>query len=381
MLAVVEAEGPNRTQRRASALVIILVGMVALSLLTVWTVVLRRAPIEDDLTARAAAGLEAAGIDAVDLQLEGRDASVTVEAAQVEFASAVIRSLDGVRTIVVSEAAPAATTTTTTAAPPTTVAPVTTSTTTTTTIPTPDARFTLTSDSGQITLSGRLSVDDAAATADAARQTFGADRVTNSITADDTTNDIAWTGGLPAAITGLRGVADAGIAIDGATVTLAGDIASEQRRSTVLAAFGDLGLEIADGLRIAAPPDQMTAAALETALNAEFEDASILFETGSSSIAPAGSAQLDTIADLLTAVPGARVEVAGHTDSEGPADENLFLSVQRAESVVAYLTERGVDPVQMTAAGYGQTQPIADNTTPEGRAANRRIEFTVEGSE
>jgi len=378
MLGPMAAEGPRRDRRRSGTLAIVLVGMVTLSLLIVWAIVLRRAPIEDDLTSRAAASLEAVGIGATGLQFEGRDGSIAVEASQTEAAAAVIRSLDGVRTIDVSGAAPA-TTTTTTAAPPASTSPVTT-TTTTTTIPIPDARFTLTSDAGQVTLSGRLTVDDATATLDAAGRAFGADRVTDSMTADDDTADIAWTAGLPGAITALRGVADAGVAIDGQTVTLAGDIASEQRRAAVLAAFGELGLEVADGLSIAAAPDQVTAAALETALNAAFEDASILFETGSNSIASAGTSQLDAIAQLLIAVPGARVEVAGHTDSEGPADENLVLSVQRAESVAAYLIEQGVDPVQMTAVGYGQERPIADNTTPDGRAANRRIEFTVEGS-
>lgn len=377
MLAHVNKDGPTPEERRFRAAAILLVGVVALALLVFWAVILRRAPIEEDLTSRSAAILENAGIDATGLHFDGRDGSVTVEASLAEDAGRVLASLDGLRIIVISSAAPPVTTTTTVPITTTTTA----ATTTTTTIPVPEARFTLTSLAGQVTLSGRLPVAAATAAVSAAEEAFGVDRVIDSITADDDTTTPTWTTGLPNAIAILRGVAGPGIAIDGGTVTLAGDIASEQRRTAILEAFGGLGLQVADGLSIAPPPDQATAAALEASLNAALGDASILFETGSSTIASAGTSQLDAIADLLVAVPGARVEVAGHTDSEGPADGNLILSVERAESVVAYLIAGGVDPVQLTAVGYGQERPIADNTTPEGRAANRRIEFTVEGSE
>ncbi len=377
MLTYVKQGGPTPEGRRSRAVAILLVGMVSLVLVVVWAVILRRAPIEEDLTSRSAAILETAGIDATDLQFDGRDGSVTVEAPLADSAGMVIRALDGVRALEVTSAAPPVTTTTT--VPITTTTTI--ATTTTTTIPVPEARFTLTSDAGQITLSGRLPTADATAVVTATEQTFGADWVTDSIVADDHTTSPAWTVWLPDAITLLRGVADPGLAIDDDTVTLAGDVASEQKRSAVLAGFSGLDLWVADGLSIAPPPDQATAAALEASLNAAFEDASILFESGSSVIASGGTSQLDAIADLLISVPGARVEVAGHTDSEGPADGNLILSAERAESVAAYLIASGVDPVQLTAVGYGQERPIADNTTPEGRAANRRIEFTVEGSE
>jgi len=377
MLAHVKEEGPTLEERRSRAAAVLMVGLVSLALLVVWAVILRRAPIEEDLTSRSAAILESAGIDATGLHFDGRDGSVTVEASLADSAGRVIRALDGVRALEVTSAAPPVTTTTTVPIATTTTV----TTTTTTTIPTPEARFTLTSLANQVTLSGRLPVADAAAAVAAAEQAFGGDRLTSAIVADDDTTSPAWTTGLPEAIALLRGVADPGLAIDDGTVTLAGDIASEQRRTDILAAFGGLGLEVADGLSIALPPDQATAAALEISLNAALEDASILFESGSSAIAAGGASQLDAIAELLIAVPGARVEVAGHTDSEGPADGNLILSVERAESVMAYLIAHGVDPVQLTAVGYGQERPIADNGTPEGRAANRRIEFTVEGSE
>ena len=81
------------------------------------------------------------------------------------------------------------------------------------------------------------------------------------------------------------------------------------------------------------------------------------------------------MADSLIAWPEVRVEVGGHTDSSGSAELNRNLSQQRAESVRQYLIDRGVDPAQVTAVGYGEDYPRDDNSTREGRANNRRVEL------
>lgn len=73
--------------------------------------------------------------------------------------------------------------------------------------------------------------------------------------------------------------------------------------------------------------------------------------------------------------PNATFEVAGHTDAVGSDRYNQNLSQRRANSVRAYLVEQGVDGSKMTAVGYGETQPVADNSTPAGRAENRRVEL------
>lgn len=75
----------------------------------------------------------------------------------------------------------------------------------------------------------------------------------------------------------------------------------------------------------------------------------------------------------------ARLEVASHTDAIGDAVINMKLSQRRADAVRKYLVQSGVDPEQVEAKGYGETQPIADNSTEEGRTANRRVEFRVIG--
>ena len=72
-----------------------------------------------------------------------------------------------------------------------------------------------------------------------------------------------------------------------------------------------------------------------------------------------------------------RIEVHGHTDSDGESVFNQQLSQERAEAVVEALRVRGVDPGRLTAIGFGESNPIEPNITEEGRAVNRRIEFVV----
>jgi outer membrane protein OmpA-like peptidoglycan-associated protein len=73
--------------------------------------------------------------------------------------------------------------------------------------------------------------------------------------------------------------------------------------------------------------------------------------------------------------PDLNIEIRGYTDSIGEEDYNIQLSQRRAESVMAYLISRGIDPVRLTAKGYGSANPVASNDTPQGRAKNRRVEF------
>jgi OOP family OmpA-OmpF porin len=73
------------------------------------------------------------------------------------------------------------------------------------------------------------------------------------------------------------------------------------------------------------------------------------------------------------------IEVAGHTDSLGGRDLNMELSARRAEAVAAYLAGQGVARARLSARGYGPDRPRVSNATPEGQAANRRIEFNVAG--
>ncbi len=99
------------------------------------------------------------------------------------------------------------------------------------------------------------------------------------------------------------------------------------------------------------------------------------FESGSAALTPDSYAVLDEVIASMNAYPEARLEIRGHTDSQGPANFNLELSQKRAESVRQYLVNGGVDPSRLTSIGVGEEEPISSNATPDGRAQNRRIEF------
>ncbi len=88
-------------------------------------------------------------------------------------------------------------------------------------------------------------------------------------------------------------------------------------------------------------------------------------------------ALLDGVAEALTRRPDIKVAILGHTDSKGSDSYNQRLSEQRAQSARQYLIERGIEAGRMLAVGLGETQPIADNTSDEGREENRRVELKV----
>jgi len=103
----------------------------------------------------------------------------------------------------------------------------------------------------------------------------------------------------------------------------------------------------------------------------------VFFETDSYDLLPASDTELTALYDLLQKHKDIRVEIGGHTDNTGTATHNLSLSQDRAQSVVNYLSAKGIDPSRLAAKGYGDEVPRADNNTEEGRAMNRRTEFTV----
>ncbi len=113
-------------------------------------------------------------------------------------------------------------------------------------------------------------------------------------------------------------------------------------------------------------------------LNDYLANETIGFKTGKAEIAEASFHALSMLA-MIVRTCDTLVEVAGHTDGRGDADVNLYLSERRAEVVAKHLVRHGVNPEQIRAKGYGESQPLADNSTDDGRELNRRIEFRVLG--
>lgn len=101
------------------------------------------------------------------------------------------------------------------------------------------------------------------------------------------------------------------------------------------------------------------------------------FETGKDVIRKTSYISLNSLASLLVSKPNYGLQIEGHTDSDGKPENNLVLSQKRAEAVKRYLIGKGVDGSKLETAGYGDTKPIADNKTKEGKQKNRRVEMTI----
>ena len=152
--------------------------------------------------------------------------------------------------------------------------------------------------------------------------------------------------------------------VETVTAILEDDLQVTVDRQSAL--FGD----IARGAR-----DRLDALRCVADLNAIVASNPILFDTDSAVIKPQSAGALNEIAAVLGRCDAGPIEIGGHTDSRASDAYNLDLSQRRVESVRRALAARGVDAGTLVARGYGESRPIADNATAEGRARNRRVEF------
>jgi len=104
----------------------------------------------------------------------------------------------------------------------------------------------------------------------------------------------------------------------------------------------------------------------------------VMFQSASKKLKAGSYSALNVLVSTLKAHPELHLTIEGHTDNTGTADHNMILSEQRANVVRAYLVKKGISADRITAIGYGQEKPIADNKTNKGKAANRRVEFKIE---
>jgi outer membrane protein OmpA-like peptidoglycan-associated protein len=183
-------------------------------------------------------------------------------------------------------------------------------------------------------------------------------------------------------VRGANVIVDRETTLTGATFGIsglvdAGDTRATEFQNTVLAFFGANNADTT-GLEIDTSPEAL--ARLEDRLRAEVAQEPILFASGQATIDAESAPILERLALAINATPGVDVEVVGHTDGEGAVEINQEISERRAQAVVDRLVLLGVDVERLRARGAGESEPIGDNDTEEGRAQNRRIAFEFDGA-
>ncbi len=158
--------------------------------------------------------------------------------------------------------------------------------------------------------------------------------------------------------------------IDGTQIRIRGEVANEVLRQEIVSTLAtslNRTYRISNALRVAADEQPLLDDILANRI--------VEFEVSSARLTVEGKKLLDEVADLLPQLLSEKIQIIGHTDSTGSRATNLALSQARADAVKNYLTEKGLPEARFETLGVGPDQPVASNSTPDGRAKNRRIEF------
>ncbi|HUL43217.1 MAG TPA: OmpA family protein [Bacteroidota bacterium] len=178
-----------------------------------------------------------------------------------------------------------------------------------------------------------------------------------------------------------------GGAIGGTVGGILGGIIGKQAGNTAVGAIIGAAIGGTAGALIGNYMDRQAADMKKDLQNAKIErvgegikitfDSGILFETNKSDLQSQAKENIAKLATILNKYPDTNILVEGHTDSTGTAEYNQGLSERRASSVAAYAEGLGVATARFTTMGYGETQPVASNSTAEGRQQNRRVEIAI----
>jgi OmpA-OmpF porin, OOP family len=373
--------------RRPGFVWLLAVALVPL-LITALVIGIKTGPTEDDLRQRSLAALDARGITGVQVDFSGRDATVVVPAgADAAEAAKVVAAVDGVRTAhtdsgtqqVASE--PSTAPSTGTAEEP---------------ISTPSAELSsppVSTDAAPFELSR---TDDSITVNAVVRDQAAKDKLVAEVQAlldegtefvDQITIDEPTALPNPTALTALlhalsTATGAASVKYDGDKVTLTGKVADQATKATAAraAAAAVPGAGIANELQvpvIAKPPISEACQTFEARLARLTAEAKLVFLAGTARVNDASRPSVARYAVLLKSCTTFDVEISGHTDSSGGTSTSLPLSQQRADAVKATLIKLGVAAGRLTSRGYGETRPVAPNTTSAGRIANRRVEIRV----
>ena len=227
---------------------------------------------------------------------------------------------------------------------------------------------------GQVLVNGAVP-DEASKAALLARvrELYGAERVVDQLSISPVSLPPNWNGYVLKLVgPNLKLISKGEIKIDGTNITLRGEVANEAQRQQIASDFAtslNPTYTVNNGLRVSAAEQNLLDDTLAKRI--------IEFESGKAALTDSGKAILDEMAAALQKVKGKKVEVIGHTDNVGLRDSNLALSHARAQAVRSYLADRGISQDMVMVSGQGPDRPVAENSSADGRARNRRIEFRI----
>lgn len=350
----------------------VLVSIAAFLLLTAAAIWFGNEQVESAVEERALRYLRTAGYDNVIVLVSGQDVelagSVTTE-EEVEAIPAAVETLQGIRSVtnslelevpVVPEG------------------------------PVKSDPLVLAYEGGTVTVAGTVSTDAVRTRIIEALSAGGATVADESlVTRPGVAAEDSWLAGVLSVAERLGETVDTYQIIvnpDASVATVSAELETRQERADVrraaeeTLAAGPLGfvsaLTVADA---PPPPPPEQVEELQEDLDDLIAGKVVEFELNSDQLTTEGRELLDGILEALRLFPDVPVEIAGHADSQGDDSFNMDLSFRRAEAVLAYLVAGGASPDRFAVVGYGETRPIADNSTEEGRARNRRIEFIAQG--
>lgn len=244
-----------------------------------------------------------------------------------------------------------------------------------------NARFDLSNVGGKVTVNGQVASDaDKLKLWDALKAAFGETNLSGDIRVDPATLPAGWMDKLIGLLPQLKaqglkfGFDGDKLSIDTSGLPEDQRIAVSEQLRKAFGGFQISGLWDRAAAALSGLKDGFSGDDLVKALNLM----NVYFDSGSATITLDSLDTLNHAAKAIKAAPaGIRIEVGGHTDNSGDAAANLSLSQQRADAVIARLAELGVARESLVGKGYGQDQPIADNASEDGKAKNRRMQFTV----
>ncbi|MEE9344448.1 MAG: OmpA family protein [Methylococcales bacterium] len=366
-------------------LLLLLLGLILLGLLAFFCVRNHALTIEEDLSTRTTAALHDQGLNWVQSSLDGRELKLSGMATSAklrkqagEIASDIwgVSGVDNQITVAGEDSA---------------------------LTPSLGYQTQFTINNGQVVLNGVVpDLKTRELLINIAKQRFGANNVTEQLNIQSSAPD-GWRQAAEAALTQLQMLDKGSAQLTDTTIQVTGTTSSERaRRQIQLAVSNVLHPDFQASFNISVPESvhyatddtailesrtkpnnpQLTtvAASCQNHFNAILGEQHIRFNVDSDIIDTQSNALLEQLVEVARGCPNARIEIGGHTDSQGSQAYNRKLSTRRAQAVIRYLSAHGIGLNRLSAVGYGELSPIADNQKIEGRAKNRRIEFKVLGN-